>query len=448
MAEHTPHPATDTSSSRTSDISMLRPSSTGPENPFTFEGGDICITVNFHGEEMKGKVISGSMASASQVWKRFLFPPWCKEEDGPVKELDFKEDDGEALLTLLRIVHFQFAKIPTSFEASIKPLYDIAVLCEQYDCVSIVKPWTERWCVSLHDKSLPLFASDTRRKVYIAWAFGMADNFRHTAKTILEKCTAQEKGTLQDDEAILPEKLLESIQSIRENTLTQLLDIPYQHLQRCTKTSPCGDKRCNPLIYGSLLLELGRRGLWPKKTPEEIKDSVTTIADLIRDIEVLYPREHPADLELMSSEEKTHSPCRVNYSNKVCRVMAAMPNPTLDCHLRHMQLRSGIATVKELTAAPCSPGSSSSFSEPEKKRPMVVISPTSSPANARGSSARQNGSRWSSLSSAGSRAPPSTSTSLGFSLNRRACRLCGKQHLSSFGCDGTPVRGTKRPLPY
>lgn len=130
-----------------------------------------------------------------QVWNKFLYPPWSSEGDDPVKELDFSEDDGEALLVLLRIVHFQFAKVPTSFKGSILPLYNIALLCEQYDCVHLTKFVVQGWCSRLSDTSLPLYAGDTRRKAYIAWAFGSVDIFLGLAKTLVLKCRIQANGT-------------------------------------------------------------------------------------------------------------------------------------------------------------------------------------------------------------------------------------------------------------
>ena len=407
---------------------------------------------------------------ALQVWKKFLFPPWAKESDGPVKELDFKEDDGKALLILLRIVHFQFVKIPVAFRASIKPLYNIAILCEQYDCVSITKPWSKEWCLRLRDVRLPLLAGDTRRKAYIAWAFGLPETFRGLAKTLVEKCRVQANGTLEDDEAILPDKLLgmystqdfvgvetmltrlpESIQAIREHTLQKILDIPYDHLDQCTSGgSACGDERCTALVYGSLLLELGRCGLWPKKTAAEIKDSISTIADLILDLKVLYPKvelQTTGDLHTMITEENKHFNCPVQYRSTVQAIMAAVPNPTLECHIRHMQLRSGSATVEELAAAPYATryeDVSDISSEPPKKRLEVETSSLSSSSTSfqdfirrcrPNSSLLGQGPR--SASSRPSPIPPPQAP-----LSWR----CGTAHFSFTGCEKTAVRGTKRRL--
>lgn len=58
---------TEPSSSQTSDRLLLRGGMPTQKNPFNFDGGDITINAIFNGKAMKGKVVSGSMASASSV---------------------------------------------------------------------------------------------------------------------------------------------------------------------------------------------------------------------------------------------------------------------------------------------------------------------------------------------------------------------------------------------
>ncbi|KAH6696702.1 hypothetical protein BKA61DRAFT_682913 [Leptodontidium sp. MPI-SDFR-AT-0119] len=313
MAE--PTSMTEPSSSQTSDRLLLRGGMPTQKNPFNFDGGDITINAIFNGKAMKGKVVSGSMASASSVWNKFLYPPWSSEGDDPVKELDFSEDDGEALLVLLRIVHFQFAKVPTSFKGSILPLYNIALLCEQYDCVHLTKFVVQGWCSRLSDTSLPLYAGDTRRKAYIAWAFGSVDIFLGLAKTLVLKC--------------------QSVQKIRDTTLKKLLAIPY-----------------NQATKSSLVSELGKRNLWPRKKTGDIVDSVTTIAGLVGDLDVSYPSyEGTMSRAYPWSYVDVHLKCTVDYKKEVAKILDHIPDPTLDCHIRHMQLRNGSVTAQELAAS-------------------------------------------------------------------------------------------------
>jgi hypothetical protein len=118
-----------------------------PTKAFTFPKGDVEITVLHNGEVVKGYVASDAMARANLVWKKFIFPPWSRQRDVtdgnpnnnregrdpvnpalvqegqdeveerfrrmtidgredkryPIATLDFRDDDREALLLLLRL---------------------------------------------------------------------------------------------------------------------------------------------------------------------------------------------------------------------------------------------------------------------------------------------------------------------------------------------------------
>lgn len=107
------------------------------------------------GHKIKGKVCSEAMALASPVWEKFVYPPWGnpvpqqrtvagaqylvadktttgdnRSNNHPVSDLDFSEDDTQALLFLLRVAHLEFAPLPddlTGFQ-----VYQIAILVDQY----------------------------------------------------------------------------------------------------------------------------------------------------------------------------------------------------------------------------------------------------------------------------------------------------------------------------
>ena len=69
-----------------------------------------------------------------------------KEKDKsvlPVEEVDFSDDNGEALLILLRIAHLRFHDTPTTL--AYQTLLQVAVLCDQYQCINLVRPWLPQW---------------------------------------------------------------------------------------------------------------------------------------------------------------------------------------------------------------------------------------------------------------------------------------------------------------
>lgn len=98
------------------------------------------------------------MAMASPVWKQFIFSPLLQKEQTAtgdeervapkpalcapyVEELDFSEDDGEALLLLLRYTHLQFKEIPQFPDNTL--FRNVAILCDLYDCgmLKIISPF-------------------------------------------------------------------------------------------------------------------------------------------------------------------------------------------------------------------------------------------------------------------------------------------------------------------
>jgi hypothetical protein len=170
----------------------LRPTATAAPEPepdytplFDFPSGDVRIKVNCKGKEVIGNVVSQVMILASPVWSQFLFPPWIPEGAvGAGKEIDFREDNGEAILIILRIVHLQFCKVPVKL--SLESLYHMALLCEQYDCPSSVKPWLERWMSIRPSKNSTMH--EHPEWLYIAWAFGDSELFEGVAREITLNC--------------------------------------------------------------------------------------------------------------------------------------------------------------------------------------------------------------------------------------------------------------------
>ncbi|KAG4438578.1 hypothetical protein IFR05_005953 [Cadophora sp. M221] len=174
------------------------------------------------------------MAIASPVWNKFLFSPWA-DESSNVTELNFSEDDGEAVLTLLNIAHSKFCDVPKTLDY--KQLYQVSLLCEQYDCHTLVEPWLEDWLQN-EIKDVNLFA--TVEWLHIAWAFGKEDIFRRRAEILVRQIEITEGGkpfvianvSLPDS---MPDKLLTSILTIRDVTVRKLLELPYSKLDHYSR---------------------------------------------------------------------------------------------------------------------------------------------------------------------------------------------------------------------
>lgn len=141
---------------------------------FTFPNGDVRIKAKYRGQDTIGSVVSQAMVMASPVWKKFMFPPWAPESNAGVeKTIDFSEDNGVAVVILLQIAHLQFTQVPT--EISLDHLYEIALLCEQYDCHGLVRPRLKDWLK--HALSEYTFHEPRKEWFYVARTFGCIELF-------------------------------------------------------------------------------------------------------------------------------------------------------------------------------------------------------------------------------------------------------------------------------
>ena len=180
-----------------------------PQALFTFKKGNVRIIVTHKGQRVVGKVSSHAMALVSPVWENFIFDPRTTrskqpvastnsnheslEDDhgAPAAEINFSEDDSEALLTLLRIAHLRFDDVPTA--VGYEQLLNLAVLCNQYLCVNIVEPWLRLW---LKDEGAQSTLVGQENWLFIAWTFGRDPVFEHLAKKMIKEGRTEEDGRL------------------------------------------------------------------------------------------------------------------------------------------------------------------------------------------------------------------------------------------------------------
>ena len=105
------------------------------------------------------------------------------------REVRFAEDDPSALLLVLRIAHLQFRQIPATL--NYKQLLNLALVCDKYDTVELVRPWLPRW-----EKPLRQFAFEPNQEewLFIAWTFGDTEIYKELASTIVSDSTTDEVG--------------------------------------------------------------------------------------------------------------------------------------------------------------------------------------------------------------------------------------------------------------
>jgi hypothetical protein len=107
----------------------------------------------------------------------------------PRKILDLTEDPPEAILLLLRIAHLQFDKIDLSL--TVHQLYNVATLCDYYDCVHLVRPWLGSWLAEEVEQSK---VPGQEEWLTIAWVFGREKVFTELAARMVREVETNEYG--------------------------------------------------------------------------------------------------------------------------------------------------------------------------------------------------------------------------------------------------------------
>lgn len=132
-------------------------------------------------------VSSAVMCIASPVWDamfgingRFIE---AQRPSGP-REVHLAEDDFDALRVILGIAHLQFKKVPKLL--SYHQLLKIAIICDKYDTVGLVRPCLPRW-----EKSASASAVDAgyEERLFVAWTFGCFSTYETLSRHLVLSCT-------------------------------------------------------------------------------------------------------------------------------------------------------------------------------------------------------------------------------------------------------------------
>ncbi|KAH6696716.1 hypothetical protein BKA61DRAFT_622956 [Leptodontidium sp. MPI-SDFR-AT-0119] len=162
-------------------------------NSFVFPGADVRIFMKYKGKAITALVSSHVLVCASPVWKKFLFPPWVSPSTpaNTPKQIDCTEDDGVALLIILNIIHLRHKDVPARLESD--TLLQVAVLCDQYDCVSIAKHWIDIW---MKETEANLISKHfvPPHMLFACWVFGLESTFEALATKLVLELRTDEEG--------------------------------------------------------------------------------------------------------------------------------------------------------------------------------------------------------------------------------------------------------------
>lgn len=178
-----------------------------PATVYLDPSGDLGLSVDYEaleGEKIRTKtfVVSTSvMCLASPVWRAMFDPQghWAKQSSH--KEFYLLDDDPDALVIILRIAHLQFWHLPLE-PLDYTQLVQIAVLCDKYDTVELVRPFLPKWQKDfgeLEAASASNGYSGSEAYLFVAWTFGYSTLFKNVTRALILNTTTDEEGHLLND---------------------------------------------------------------------------------------------------------------------------------------------------------------------------------------------------------------------------------------------------------
>ena len=117
-------------------------------------------------------------------------------------ELQLMNDDPDAFLIVLNLIHGHNRKVPR--EIDLPMLTEIAVIVDKYEVLEITEIMAEHWLQNL-EKTVPLTLNeDLLSWMCISWVFKKADIFKKVTKI----AQLESKGFLDEKQLPIPESIL------------------------------------------------------------------------------------------------------------------------------------------------------------------------------------------------------------------------------------------------
>jgi hypothetical protein len=78
-------------------------------------------------------------------------------------------------------------------------LLQMAILCDQYDCVRLVGPWLTKWLGTSSDQKADAIKAGHENWLFIAWVFGMHYMFGYLSYHLANNMNTNAQGRLVED---------------------------------------------------------------------------------------------------------------------------------------------------------------------------------------------------------------------------------------------------------
>lgn len=329
--------------------------------PVLDPSGDLRLSTNTQDFVVSSKV----MCLASPVWRAMFDPQghWARHSSGV---FSFPDDDSDALLIILQIAHLQFSDLPDAL-LIYEHLLQLAVLCDKYNTVRLVRPWISKWQAPLQAQAEECSQGGGEGYegyetwLFIAWTFGDEAGFRKISRSLVltstvttvngEKRIVNAQGNMVGD--IMPPGSAGAIVEARSERISALLEMCYGLVDRYESTTLMAPEdttictlrdqspnECDSLVYGCLIKGLQSLKLFPKRAEaSEVESSVMAFADKLRSLRCFeYPFPYNSH-GYYNHNGISHSRCSFTlaFADQINAIIGQEePSGVLEEHLTHL----------------------------------------------------------------------------------------------------------------
>ena len=151
--------------------------------------GDLRLLVKDSDDTWRTLIVSSSaMCLASPVWRAMLDPK-SHFKEAEKQEVEFPGDDLDALLIILRVAHLKFRDLPNSL--SFKGLVNLAVVCDKYHAIGVVRRWLPQWMAPWYKESC---SPGYEEWLSISWTTGDFATFQKVTRHLMISCDIDNAG--------------------------------------------------------------------------------------------------------------------------------------------------------------------------------------------------------------------------------------------------------------
>ena len=255
-------------------------------------------------EEFEAVVSSRHLALSSRVFRVMFCGAYLEKilpSDSPPKRVVLPDDDPDAFLVLLAIIHGRNRRVPRRVSKS--QLIEIAILVDKYELHEVCELFTDMWFADVygvHWDNPPL----PTEWIYLSYVFGKADEFKQATRLAILNCGPE----FEDEGMPIPKEIasklvylltprdsdlfrwmadagkLGSIQQNRSSAINSLLSFLTETVNRYigTKQQCPKDPHCDGLVLGDLLKQLSKEDLFPIPQASTLARSYETLFTQLR----------------------------------------------------------------------------------------------------------------------------------------------------------------------